>query len=243
MACCQRRYSAFFSMPVWRNPISGVAFTTVSPSSSTTTRRTPWVLGWWGPMLRVSRSSSGASWSLGSGARAKASTSCRAVPSAGLGANGSGSRAIMAIPPLRLAAAGSRVGSPAPTGVGQGLGPPGLEKIELLPLGQGGRRPIPGAPQGVILPEGMTLPVIGHQDPPQVGVARKADPEEVIHLPLSPVGRRPEVGDGRHLRRLLRDGHPQLEASRLLGPAVALEGQEVVDHLETGLPGQVVDPA
>jgi hypothetical protein len=33
--------------------MSGVALTTTSPSSSKTTRSTPWVLGCWGPMLRI----------------------------------------------------------------------------------------------------------------------------------------------------------------------------------------------
>ncbi len=40
-----------FSMPVWRKPTSGATLITVSPSSSTTSRSTPWVLGWCGPMF------------------------------------------------------------------------------------------------------------------------------------------------------------------------------------------------
>src|SRR5438132_1040852 len=40
-------------MPVWRYPIVGAADTTVSPSSSSTSRSTPCVLGCCGPMLTV----------------------------------------------------------------------------------------------------------------------------------------------------------------------------------------------
>src|SRR5579883_2419985 len=42
-------------MPVCRKPISGRALTMVSPSSSSTTRRTPCVDGCCGPMFRVIR--------------------------------------------------------------------------------------------------------------------------------------------------------------------------------------------
>src|SRR4029453_18389246 len=40
-------------MPVCRYPIDGVADCTTSPSSSSTSRSTPCVLGCWGPMLTV----------------------------------------------------------------------------------------------------------------------------------------------------------------------------------------------
>src|SRR5215472_4512490 len=53
MTCCHFFCSAVFSMPVWRKPIVGEADTTVSPSSSSTSRSTPWVLGCCGPMLTV----------------------------------------------------------------------------------------------------------------------------------------------------------------------------------------------
>src|SRR5882762_7558729 len=42
-----------FSIPVWRYPRSGTAFTTVSPSSSSKMRSTPCVEGCCGPMLRT----------------------------------------------------------------------------------------------------------------------------------------------------------------------------------------------
>src|SRR5688500_18916217 len=43
--------SMFFSMPVCRKPISGIALMTISPSSSTIRRSTPCVLGCCGPMF------------------------------------------------------------------------------------------------------------------------------------------------------------------------------------------------
>src|ERR1700730_4217311 len=53
MTCCHFFCSVVFSMPVWRYPIVGDADTTVSPSSSSTIRSTPCVLGCCGPMLTV----------------------------------------------------------------------------------------------------------------------------------------------------------------------------------------------
>src|SRR6266508_6035407 len=53
MTCCHFFCSAVFSMPVWRYPMVGAADSTVSPSSSSTSRKTPCVLGCWGPMLTV----------------------------------------------------------------------------------------------------------------------------------------------------------------------------------------------
>src|SRR5438067_7517210 len=40
-------------MPVWRYPITGLHPRTVSPSSSSTSRSTPWVEGCCGPMLMI----------------------------------------------------------------------------------------------------------------------------------------------------------------------------------------------
>src|SRR4051812_46729864 len=53
MTCCHFFCSAVFSMPVCRNPIVGEAERIVSPSSSSTSRSTPCVLGCCGPMLTV----------------------------------------------------------------------------------------------------------------------------------------------------------------------------------------------
>src|SRR5689334_20953433 len=53
MTCCHFFCSAVFSMPVCRKPIVGETDWTVSPSSSSTNRSTPCVLGCCGPMLTV----------------------------------------------------------------------------------------------------------------------------------------------------------------------------------------------
>src|SRR5438445_5480951 len=53
MTCCHFFCSAVFSMPVWRYPMVGDADTTVSPSSCSTSRSTPCVLGCCGPMFTV----------------------------------------------------------------------------------------------------------------------------------------------------------------------------------------------
>src|SRR5687768_18481004 len=53
ITCCHFFCSAVFSMPVWRKPMVGFTDTIVSPSSSSTSRSTPCVLGCCGPMLTV----------------------------------------------------------------------------------------------------------------------------------------------------------------------------------------------
>src|SRR5262249_31346737 len=53
ITCCHFFCSAVFSMPVCRYPIVGDDDSTVSPSSSSTMRSTPCVLGCCGPMLTV----------------------------------------------------------------------------------------------------------------------------------------------------------------------------------------------
>src|SRR5512138_2095964 len=53
ITCCHFFCSAVFSMPVWRYPMVGDAERTVSPSSVSTRRSTPCVLGCCGPMLTV----------------------------------------------------------------------------------------------------------------------------------------------------------------------------------------------
>src|SRR5687768_14555195 len=53
MTCWNFFCSAVFSMPVCRYPIVGATDTMVSPSSSSTSRSTPCVLGCCGPMLTV----------------------------------------------------------------------------------------------------------------------------------------------------------------------------------------------
>src|SRR4029077_1714730 len=54
MICVQLRFSLSFSMPRCRYPMTTSASTTFSPSSRSTTRSTPCVLGCCGPMLITS---------------------------------------------------------------------------------------------------------------------------------------------------------------------------------------------
>jgi len=43
-------------------------------------------------------------------------------------------------------------------------------------------------PEGVLLAQRVSLPVVGHENPPQIGVAAETDAEHVVHLPLVPGG-------------------------------------------------------
>src|SRR6266545_1431073 len=54
MICVQLRFSLSFSMPRCRYPMTTSASTTFSPSSRSTTRSTPCVLGCCGPMFSTS---------------------------------------------------------------------------------------------------------------------------------------------------------------------------------------------
>ena len=61
--------------------------------------------------------------------------------------------------------------------------------------------PLAAAAERVVLAEGIGGEFLGHQDPPQVGVAAEADAVHVVDLALHPVGARPE-GDDRGQRRI-----------------------------------------
>ncbi len=47
---------------------------------------------------------------------------------------------------------------------------------------------MPLARELVVLAQGMPFPVIGKEDPPEIGMALEHDPEEIVGLPLVPVG-------------------------------------------------------
>ena len=51
----------------------------------------------------------------------------------------------------------------------------------------------------IILAQRVADPVLGQEDPPQVGVARKKHARQVEHLALVPLGRAPDVADAGHL--------------------------------------------
>src|SRR5919201_4340300 len=54
------------------------------------------------------------------------------------------------------------------------------------------------APNGVVLAERVTLPVVVHQDPAGVRMALEADAEQIPCLTLVPVGRGPDRDEARH---------------------------------------------
>src|SRR3990172_1980734 len=177
--------SASFSMPRWRYPTWGVHFTTVSPSRSRTSRKTPWVAGCCGPMLIVS----------------------------------SLVRSSFAFAMLFR-----------------------LVFLVLLGHGQYLSHPLPFpfaevALQRVILPEGMPFPVLGQQDPAEIGVAGEGDAEQVVTLPLVPV-------------RSVPDRHDTVDLWVALGDlgldpdcVPVADGIELVHHLEPPLfPAQGVAP-
>src|SRR5689334_1602234 len=71
----------------------------------------------------------------------------------------------------------------------------------LLPREPDGR-----AADRVILAQGVTLPVVLHQDPGQVGMAAEDDPEHVPRLALEPVGGRPDGDDRVDLLAVVQPG-------------------------------------
>src|SRR5262245_54562062 len=81
-------------------------------------------------------------------------------------------------------------------------------------------RLLPGADQrlaavdGVVLAQRVAGELLVHQQPAQIGVAGKADPEHVPHLALEPVGDGPQVDRGGHLRVVLV--HPHLDAQAVV---------------------------
>ncbi len=85
--------------------------------------------------------------------------------------------------------------------------------------------------------KGVSLPLRGEQNAPEVGVSRKRDPIHVKGLPLQPVGSFPDGEDGGDLRVGSRQRDLQTEPQPGSGRA------EVIDYLEPGFPGQIIDPA
>src|SRR6266571_7178671 len=99
-----------------------------------------------------------------------------------------------------------------------------LEVIPVVPLGR------------ILLPEGMALPLVGHQDPPQIRMALERDPEQIKRLPFVPVGGAPDAG---HRGGRLSVGDADLQ----INPVPPRDGEEVVNDLETLRAVRVVHPA
>src|SRR3989441_403058 len=75
----------------------------------------------------------------------------------------------------------------------------------------------------------ITFPVLRHQNAPQVGMAFKAYPEEVIDLALVSIGGRPNGHDRIERWRIARNTDLQTQ------PLPAFEREQVIDHFEPWL--------
>src|ERR1700687_203561 len=170
----------------------GAAESTVSPSSSRTSRSTPWVLACWRPILT-------------SNVRVRRSGSENAHPT---------SRSFPAGESILLHVRAE------------------LFLGELERLGRARRHP---DLYGIVLPQRVAFPVLGHQQPARIRVTIEGDAEEVPHLTLQPVGRRPETAEGREasVRAMQLDLHTQPQPMR--------DGDEEVDELEAGLTRPEID--
>src|ERR1019366_6150645 len=122
------RFSAIFSTPRCRYPMTHSVPSTFSPSSLRMTRSTPCVEGCCGPMLRT---------------------------------NSVVSRKVESGIPRSLAAFDSQI-----------FLHPALVLLE----------------NSVVLAQRVALPLVGHQDAPQVGVPREFDPEHIVDFAFQPVG-------------------------------------------------------
>jgi hypothetical protein len=54
------------------------------------------------------------------------------------------------------------------------------------------------AAERIVLAQRVTLPVLGHEDANEVGMAVEVDPHHVPRFALEPVGGRPDGEDARH---------------------------------------------
>src|SRR6266851_7754671 len=103
---------------------------------------------------------------------------------------------------------------------------PGLAQLE--PVERILHQQLARSLERIVLPLRKSLPVVGHQDAPPIGVAGEVHPEHVVHLALEPVRGRPDAGDRRH-RLLLADLH--LDPHTMAMPRRI----QAVDHIEAPL--------
>src|SRR5882762_462512 len=212
--------------------------TTVSPSSSTTSRNTPWVAGCCGPMLMSMCSSA----SPGSAAAVKGTRVARPWASMpGVASSSSTVRLLTARCSLGRFRNDAPLTAAEPVThvvrqVARGLDDRQLFQrvirfridVERLPylLGAGET-----AAQREALPQRVALGVgLPHQDASQVGVATERDAEHVEDFPFQPVRAVPQVKDGIH--RQLVCG-VQLDLDSNIG--APLEGAEEVHDFERAL--------
>src|SRR5574337_1527660 len=80
----------------------------------------------------------------------------------------------------------------------------------------------------VVLPERESLPRFRHEDPPEIGMALKANAEHIEYFTLVPIGGTPDGRDAGHRFTFL---NVYLEPDSQL----VLKGIEMVDHLKAGV--------
>src|SRR3954467_1000625 len=153
--------------------MTGLQRSTVSPSSSSMRRSTPWVLGCCGPMLMIIVSSSVISTSTSSWEMPRRTAPCSSERNASLVS----ARRPISCAPSAVSLVRSVIGPP---------GSPGPWRFFEL---HG------DAPDGVVLAQGVALPVVGHEDARQVGMALEDDPEHVVDLALH------GLATGKHLEQ------------------------------------------
>src|SRR4051794_17190512 len=168
--------------------MTGLVRSTVSPSSSSMRRSTPWVDGCWGPMLMIMVSSSETSMSM-SPASTVAPSGRRRTPSSNASSRGSLTSRRCCSSWSVSDVSCSRCGS-LYTCVMTGSSPRSRRFLELHGH----------PPDRVVLAEGVALPVLRHQDAREIRMAGEDDAEHVVGLALEGVGAGPDVEQRRHLR-------------------------------------------
>src|SRR5947199_9076207 len=171
----------------------GLHRSTVAPSSSSMSRGTPWVLGCCGPMLMIIVWSSVISTSTSSLTDAPRRTAPR---SSALTAELVSRRGLSSWEPSSVSAVRSVIGT----------SPRSRRFFELHG----------NAADRIVLAEGVTLPVVGHQDPREVGMSVEDDPEHVVDLALHGLGTREELEQRRQRGLPLRYLGPDADASPLI---------------------------
>src|SRR2546423_3256595 len=166
----------------------GVIVRTISPSSVSSSRSTPWVAGWCGPMLIVKSSVSGSS----------------VVPDTGV----PGAAVRSSVTDRSRSRYGtSSVGSRGTPVAGASLLIPARQLVLVVGEQDG------LAADREVAPLREPLVVLRHQYPARIGVAVEDDAEHVVPLALLEVGAREEVDHRRHAR--LVDAHARLHAEPL----------------------------
>src|SRR5438270_8218349 len=141
----------------------GLVRRTVSPSSSSMRRSTPWVLGCCGPMLMIMVWSSVSSTSTSSWETPRRTAPCSRARTSSL----VWLRSLISWAPSSVSAVRSVMASPRPG--------------RFFELHR-------NAADRIVLAQRMALPVVGHEDACEIGMALEDDPEHVVDLALHGLG-------------------------------------------------------